>query len=247
MADHVPGDGSGPNLLVIGDSLTFHGPDRAHPPSDPRLWPNVAATRVHGHVDVAAGVGWTARDAWWALTRDPMIWGEYLPRADVLVIAVGGMDSLPAVIPTYLRQGISYIRPGWLRRRVRAAYLEASPKAIAALRGPLRQLPQEATDHYLSRIVQAVRTWYPDLPILFLTPSPHRADLYPTLRFYPPAVAAARRWAQREQVTLVDITGAAQRGLDNDWVNADGMHWGWQTHGEIGGMVAEAVRIVSLP
>lgn len=235
------------HVLVLGDSLTFHGPDSAHPPGDPRLWPNVMADRLQAHVDVAAGIGWTARDAWWALTRDPRIWGEYLPHADALVIAVGGMDSLPAVVPTYLRQGIAYIRPGWLRRRVRTAYLSASPKAIAALRGPLRQLPQPVTDHYLSRIVQSVRHWYPDLPILFLTPAPHRAGLYPTLRFYRPAVDAAGRWARREDVTLVDITGAVQRGLDNGWANPDGMHWGWQTHEEIGRMVAEALSGASVP
>lgn len=238
------------HLVVLGDSLTFHGPDRAHPPTDPRLWPNVAARGLGGAdatADVAAGVGWTARDAWWALTRDPRIWGEYLPRADVLVLAVGGMDALPAAIPTYLRQGISYIRPGWVRRRVRAAYLGLSPAVISATGGPLRQLPQRATDHYLTRIVQAVRTWYPDLPIVALTPSPHRARLYPTLRFYRSSVEAALRWAERNAVTMVDISDAAQRGLDEGWVNPDGMHWGWRTHEMIGGMVAEAARTASLP
>ncbi|MBK6762906.1 MAG: SGNH/GDSL hydrolase family protein [Micrococcales bacterium] len=234
-------------VLVVGDSLTFHGPDQAHPPGDPRLWPNLLAADLGGDVDVAAGVGWTAREAWWALTRDPKLWGEYLPRAQALVIAVGGMDALPAAIPTYLRQGISYIRPGWLRRRVRGVYTGFSPRVMAALGGPLRQLPQSATDHYLSRIVQAVRTWYPDLPILLLTPSPHDSSLYPTLRFHPTAVAAARRWAQAHDVVLVDIEQAAQRGLDNGWVNADGMHWGWQTHAEIAGMVSEALRAASVP
>jgi len=234
-------------VLVVGDSLTFHGPDQAHPPGDPRLWPNLLAADLGGDVDVAAGVGWTAREAWWALTRDPKLWGEYLPRAQALVIAVGGMDALPAAIPTYLRQGISYIRPGWLRRRVRGVYTGFSPRVMAALGGPLRQLPQGATDHYLSRIVQAVRTWYPDLPILLLTPSPHDSSLYPTLRFHSTAVAAARRWAQAHDVVLVDIEQAAQRGLDNGWVNADGMHWGWQTHAEIAGMVSEALRAASVP
>lgn len=235
------------NLLIVGDSLTFHGPDQAHRPTDARLWPNIAGRELGLDVDVAAGIGWTTRDAWWALTRDPMIWGEYLPRAQVLVLAVGGMDALPAALPTYLRQGIAYIRPGWVRRRVRTAYLGVTPRVIAALGGPLRQLPQRATDHYASRIVQAVRTWYPQLPIVAMTPSPHRAGLYPTQRFYAPSVRAAHRWANENRVTMVDISEAAQRGLDNGWVNPDGMHWGWQTHEQIGGMVAEAVRRASLP
>lgn len=236
------------NLLVLGDSLTFHGPDQAHRPTDPRLWPNIAAGQLDAHVDVAAGVGWTAREAWWALTRDPMVWGEYLPRADALVIAVGGMDALPAAVPTYLRQGISYIRPGWVRRRVRAAYLSSSPHVIKALRGPLRQLPQVATDHYLSRLVEAVRTWYPHLPIVAMSPSPHRPSpsLYPTMRFHTASVEAGRAWALDHDVAYLDIGDAAQRGIDNGWVNADGMHWGWQTHEEIGRMVAAAVRTASL-
>lgn len=236
------------HVLVLGDSLTFHGPDRAHPPGDPRLWPNVMARALgDAHVDLAAGIGWTARDAWWAVTRDPMVWGEYLPRADALVLAVGGMDALPAAVPTYLRQGIAYIRPGWLRRRVRSAYLQFSPRVVSLAGGPLRQLPQRATDHYLSRIVQAVRTWYPDLPIVALTPSPHAAGLYPTHRFHAGAVAAAHDWARREGVRLVDIGEVAQRGLDDGSGNPDGMHWGWGTHAEVGGMVAEAVRDASLP
>ncbi len=229
-------------LLVLGDSLTFHGPDRAHPPSDPRLWPNIAGTS-----DVAAGVGWTARDAWWALTRDPVIWGEYLPRAQALVIAVGGMDALPAAVPTYLRQGIAYVRPGWMRRRVRSAYLNASPHIIRTLQGPLRQLPQKATDHYLSRIVQAVRTWHPELPILILTPPPHRAALYPTQRFYADSVAACHAWGARTDVTVVDISDVVQQGLDGGTHNPDGMHWGWVTHADVGGMVGEATRSASIP
>ena len=122
-----------------GSNFLLDGP--LAPNHHPRMYDLTAmyqhrATLLNGwSFDVAAGVGWTARDAWWALTRDPLIWGEYLPRATALVLAVGGMDALPAAIPTYLRQGIAYIRPGWVRRKVRAAYLEVSPRIIAATGG----------------------------------------------------------------------------------------------------------------
>lgn len=225
------------NLLVLGDSLTFHGPDAAHPPTDRRLWPNIAAD----HADVVAQIGWTARDAWWALTRDPKVWGEYLPRADALVLAVGGMDALPAAIPTYLRQGLSYIRPGWLRRRARQLYLEGSPHVIRAAGGPLRQLPQRATDHYLTRIVQSVRVLYPDLPIAVITPPPHDARLYPSQRFFESSVAACHAWAARHDVVVVDVTEVCRRGLATGTHNPDGMHWGWDTHAAVGAMVAGAV------
>lgn len=230
------------NLLVLGDSLTFHGPDAAHPPGDPRLWPNVAANALGAHVDLVAGIGWTARDAWWALTRDPMVWGEYLPRADALIIGVGGMDALPAAIPTYLRQGIAYVRPGWLRQRVRRAYEVASPRVISTLRGPLRQLPQQATDQYLTRLVQGVRALYPDLPIVAITPAPTKSPYYPTDRFQHQSVIAARRWAAANEVDLVDVTEPVLEGLLDATANPDGLHWGWRTHAQVGGMVAEAVR-----
>jgi len=224
-------------LLVLGDSLTFHGPDQAHPPSDPRLWPNIAADDA----DVVAQIGWTARDAWWALTRDPKVWGEYLPQAQALVLAVGGMDALPAAIPTYLRQGLSYIRPGWLRRRARGVYLSGSPHVVRTLGGPWRQLPQAATDHYLTRIVESVRTFYPKLPIAVITPPPHHARLYPSQRFFDASVTACHAWAAAHGVTVVDVTEVCRRGLTIGTHNPDGMHWGWDTHSAVGEMVARAL------
>lgn len=235
------------NLLVIGDSLTFHGPDEAYPPDDERLWPNRTAAQLGAQVDLVAGIGWTARDGWWALTRDPMVWGRYLPRADALVIGVGGMDALPAAIPTYLRQGIAYLRPGRLRRSVRKAYNATAPKVMRVTGGPLRQLPQVATDHYLTRSVQAVRMLYPALPIVAITPSPMRSPYYPSQRFHAPSVVASHRWAQANDVALVDVSSVVQEGLDRGWANPDGLHWGWQTHAQVGGMVAVAVRDASIP
>jgi hypothetical protein len=55
-------------LLVIGDSLTYHGPAGPEPTTEPRLWPNLVATRLGTSVDLLARQGWTARDAWWAVT-----------------------------------------------------------------------------------------------------------------------------------------------------------------------------------
>lgn len=108
-------------MLVFGDSLTFHGPARPEPLTDPRLYPNVlrdalAAGGDQVRVDVVARLGWTARDAWWALTKDPHVATVLAPAATAVVLGVGQMDQLPAAIPTYLRDGIPYLRPGWLRR-----------------------------------------------------------------------------------------------------------------------------------
>ncbi|MDT7651685.1 MAG: diglucosylglycerate octanoyltransferase, partial [Pseudonocardiales bacterium] len=93
----------GPTLLVFADSLAFHGPERAEPADEPRLWPNVAAAALGGHAELVAGIGWTARHAWHALTHDPRVWA-LMPTVDALVLGVGGMDTLPSPLPTAVRE-----------------------------------------------------------------------------------------------------------------------------------------------
>src|SRR3954467_4782746 len=85
----------GPRLLVFGDSLSFHGPEGPCAADEPRLWPNVAAAALGGTADLVAGIGWTARDAWWSLTGDPRVWAD-LHHVDAVVLAVGSMDTLPS-------------------------------------------------------------------------------------------------------------------------------------------------------
>jgi hypothetical protein len=231
-------------VLVFGDSLTFHGPEGPVPLDDPRLYPNVMAAALGPDVepDVVARLGWTARDAWWAATKDPRVWSYSIPRADALVLGVGQMDHLPAALPTYLREGIAYVRPGALRRTARRAYHAASPHVIRASGGRLRQLPQAATDQYLRRLVEAVRHYRPGIPVVLLGPSPYAAALYPSQRPHAPAVAAARRWAQRQEVGLVDLDPIVQPTLDAGEGNPDGMHWSWTAHRGIGEALAAALR-----
>ena len=50
------------------------GPQRAEPADEPGLWPNVAAAALGGRAELVAGIGWTARHAWHALTSDPRVW-----------------------------------------------------------------------------------------------------------------------------------------------------------------------------
>src|SRR5262249_34960702 len=117
---------SGRRILVLADSLAFHGPQHAEPASEPRLWPNVAAAELGGDAELLAGFGWTAREAWWALTGDPRVWAA-MPSIDAVVLGVGSMDTLPSPLPTYLRVGLRYLRPDAVRRRARAAYVAAQP------------------------------------------------------------------------------------------------------------------------
>jgi len=221
-------------VLVIADSLTFHGPQQPELLTHPDLYPNVLARELGVEVDVVARFGWTARDAWWALTKDPNVYSVLLPRADAVVIGVGGMDHLPASLPTYLREGIAYLRPGWVRRPVRRAFHLAHPSVVRLLGGRLRVLPQAATDAYLSRCVHGIRYYRPDLPIVTMTPAPYDAWYYPVNSGHANARAAALAWADREAVPMLDVEELVAPSLADGSANPDGMHWGWSTHAAVG-------------
>ena len=234
-------------LLVIGDSLTYHGPSGPELVTDPRLWPQRVARPPGAGVDLLARQGWTARDAWWALTKDPVAWSVLLPRADVLVLAVGGMDSLPASVPTYLREGIAFVRPAPLRRVVRRTYRRWHPGVVRLGRGRLRALPQRATDHYLSRVVAGARHYRPGLPRGRAHSAPVAVRAVPGARAGTrAALAAARAWAVREHVRLVDVEPVVERMWDDGGGNPDGLHWDWPTHAAVAQAVTAALEAPAL-
>lgn len=232
---------SPPRLLVIGDSLTFHGPAQAELLTEPRLWPNVTAA-LGWRPDVVARAGWTSRDGWWALTKDPRVWTTLAdPALAACVIGVGSMDAVPASVPVWAREAIPYVRSGALRRRVRSAYLTAHPHVVRATAGAVRQLPQSATEHYWTRMLVAIRHHRPGLRLLLLGPAPWRSDAYPSHRHYAASVASARRFADANGLAVVDLEPlvapmhAQRRG------NPDGLHWDWATHAQVGQAVAEGL------
>lgn len=231
----------GPTLLVFADSLSFHGPDGAHPSDDTRIWPNIAARHLGGQVELFAGFGWTARDAWWSLTGDPRVWTT-LPKADVLVLAVGSMDTLPSPLPTYLRQGLRYLRPEPVRRVVRRGYLTAQPWLARALRGRPVALPPALTVHYLDRVLTSIRALRPDLPAIAVLPPVHRATSYGLVHTgYRAATDAIAAWGARAGVPLVDLTGLVGEHVLGGRGNPDGIHWGWEAHDVVGKAFAELV------
>lgn len=233
-------------VLVVADSLAFHGPERPAPLTEERLWPNVMARALGVDVDWAVGLGWTARDAWWALTKDPVVYSLLVPRADAVVLAVGGMDHLPTVLPTYLRDGLAYIRPGSLRRAARRAFHAAHPRGVRLLGGRLRVLPQPATDAYLTRCVQALRVVRPGVPVVGIVPPPFRSAYHGGVtRTHEPAVAAARRWGRDVGVPLVDLDAIVGPHAARGGLNRDGMHWGWPVHADVGDAFAAVLRQVA--
>lgn len=232
---------AGPTLLVIADSLAFHGPGHPMPADEPKLWPNVAAAQLGGRARVFAGAGWTARDAWWALTGDPNLW-TVLPEADVLVLAVGSMDTLPSPLPSYLRGGLRYLRPDRLRRWARARYRAAQPALARALRGWPTALPARLTARYLDDCLAAVHALRPDLPVVGILPAVHHSELYGYVQSgYRPGVAAIRAWGARRGVPLVDLAALTADHVRAGLGNPDGMHWGWDAHKAVGSAMAVTI------
>ena len=230
-------------VLVIADSLAFHGPEKPELLTEPRLWPNLLAADLGVDVDWAVGLGWTARDAWWALTKDPVVYSILVPRADAVLIVIGGMDHLPAMLPTYLRTGLAYIRPGWLRRGTKRLYHRAHPYGARALRGRLRILPQAATDAYLSRCVEALRVVRPGVSIVGIVPSAFRSAYHGGVTStHAPSVAAHRAWGARMRVPLVDLDAIVAPYAEAGRLNPDGMHWPWVVHAEVATAFAATLR-----
>ncbi|GEL16841.1 diglucosylglycerate octanoyltransferase [Pseudonocardia asaccharolytica] len=233
---------AGPVLLVLADSLAFHGPVRAEPADEPRLWPNVAAAALGGRAELVAGIGWTARHAWHALTHDPRVW-SVLSQVDALVLGVGGMDSLPSPLPTALRELIPVLRPEPLRRAVRSGYQRTQPALSRALGvlpggGPVA-LPPRLTVGYLERCRRAVTMIRPGIPVVAMLPSVHRAPAYggmhPGRRA---AERATRGWAAAAQVALLDLPALVGEHVHSGRGNPDGLHWGWEAHARVGAALA---------
>ncbi len=235
-----------PTVLVLGDSLSFHGPDRAEPADHPLIWPNVAAAALDGRAELVAGIGWTARHAWHAITHDPRVWTLF-PRVDALVLAVGGMDTLPSPLPTALRELIPALRPDGLRRAVRTGYRRAQPalaRAFAVLPGggPVA-LPPHLTVRHLELCRTAVCAIRPGIPVVAMLPPVHRAaDYGPVHPGRPAAERATRDWAGRTGVDLLDLRALVGAHVLAGHGNPDGMHWGWPAHRDVGRACADLLR-----
>lgn len=236
------------NLLLLTDSLAFHGPGRGELTTEPRLWPNVLAAALSTadqpwQAIIFGRRGWTARDAWFALTRDPYLYSVLLPGADAVVLAVGGMDYLPSILPTHLREGIRLLRPPALRTAATAAFRRAQPVGSRLLRGRWRTLPQPLTDHYLSRCVAGIRYFHPATEVLGVVPPPHDAPGYGRVRAgHPPAIRAALDWGRRAEVELLRLDEWVQPFLGTPGMNVDGIHWGWDCHRAVGEQAAGQLR-----
>ncbi|MFC5060974.1 diglucosylglycerate octanoyltransferase [Actinomycetospora atypica] len=229
-------------LLVLGDSLSFHGPRTAHPVDEPRLWSHVAAAVLGGTADLHAGLGWTARHAWTAVRTDPRVWAS-VRTADALVLGIGGMDSLPSPLPTAVRELIPVLRPRSLRARARRAYRDVHASAVRLTGGRPTALSAADTVACLEQCRLAVTTLRPHAPVVLLLPSVHRSALYAGVHTAREGhVAAMRAWAESSGVATVDVASLVTEHVLLGRGNPDGIHWGWPAHRAVGEAVAALLR-----
>lgn len=231
-----------PVLLVIADSLAYFGPKGGLPADDPRIWPNLVAAELDWDVELVGRIGWTCRDAYWALIGDPRVWAA-VPRAGAVVFAVGGMDTLPSPLPTALRELIRYVRPPAIRRAVRATYTWLQPK-LSKLGRPVALPPKVSVD-YLEQSRTALAQLRPDLPVVAVLPSVHQCDAYGRVHSgREPAVKALRAWSGRTSVPLVDLAEAVRDNIFSGEANPDGIHWGWAGHTAVANAMVKTLQEV---
>lgn len=229
-------------MMVLSDSLAYYGPVGGLPANDPRIWPSLVGADVALPVKLFGRIGWTSRDVWWALTQDPNIWAT-VPHTDVVVLAFGGMDTLPSPLPTALREQIRYVRPNRLRQLVRDAYSWVQPRG-SRLGWPLA-LPPKVTVEYLDKIREALTQLRPDLPIVVCLPPTHRSPYYGyvhTGRI--PTTAAIARWAEQHGLPCVDFYPVTRDAFADPAaeMNPDGIHWGFSCHRQIADLVTPVVE-----
>ncbi|GAB4584146.1 SGNH/GDSL hydrolase family protein [Nocardia sp. IFM 10818] len=243
VADAAGDPGSKPVLLVIADSLAYFGPKGGLPADHPKIWPNLVAAELDWDVELIARIGWTCRDAYWALIGDPRVWAA-VPRAGAVVFATAGMDSLPSPLPTALRELIRYVRPAGLRRRVRDIYNWLQPK-LSPLGWPVALPPSVSVD-YLEQSRNALAQLRPELPVVGVLPSVHKCDAYASVhKGREPMVRAVSAWAAENSVPLVDLGEAVRDNVFHGPANPDGIHWGWEGHQEVARAMVKVLAEVS--
>ncbi|MCP2278524.1 hypothetical protein APR11_003841 [Nocardia amikacinitolerans] len=231
-----------PVLLVIADSLSYFGPKGGLPADDPRIWPNLVGAELDWDVELVGRIGWTCRDAYWALIGDPRVWAA-VPNAGAVVFAVGGMDTLPSPLPTALRELIRYVRPPGLRRRVRSVYNWLQPK-LSKLGRPVALPPKVSVD-YLEQSREALAQLRPDLPFVAVLPSVHNCEAYGRVHSgRPRAVKALQAWSERSSVPLVDLGEAVRENIFSGDANPDGIHWGWAGHTAVANAMVKTLQEV---
>jgi diglucosylglycerate octanoyltransferase len=236
------------HLVVLADSLSFHGPDGPLPLADARLYPNLvadalaAATGEPWRASVVAQAGWGVRELWLALQRDVHLQQQVLLGADAVVLGLGSSDWLSVGVPRPAMALLHFVRPTTVRRRLRRG-IDRNHHHLVRLTGArLRYTPTSVYRHGWRKCVEALRLFAPDAALCAVEPAIHVGGYYALAHpFHAEGVRVTRELAAALEVPLVDLPALLQPHLGS--LNVDGIHWSFAAHAD----VARAMAATLLP
>jgi diglucosylglycerate octanoyltransferase len=235
-------------LVVLGDSLSFHGPEGPVPLDEPRTYPNVLGEQLSvltgrpWAVDVWARAGWGVRELWLALQKDVHLQQQLLMPADAVVLAMGNADQLSVAVPRWVMMALPYLRPTSVRREVRRRIDHLHPAATRLTRGRWRYTPTDVIEHCWGKSIDAIRLFAgADVPVIGVLPPLHRTTYYGGLTTHHAEVHEVfRRLGEARDVPMIDLAAITRDRLDQ--LNVDGAHWSWPIHELVGQQMATAIH-----
>lgn len=234
-------------LVVLGDSLSFHGPEGPVPLDDPRTYPNLLGRHLDDRtgrtwaVDVWARAGWGVRELWLGLQTDVHLQQQLLVHADAVVLGIGSADQLSVALPRPLRAALPYLRPTPLRRTLRRRIDRMHPTLTRLTRGWWRHTPPSVIRHAWGKSVDAIRLFAgDDVPLVAVLPAMHRTTYYGGVtRHHAEVHALVARLAVQRQVPVVDLAALTRDRLAE--LNPDGAHWSWGIHADVAAAMVAAL------
>lgn len=181
VADPARISGGLQRLVVLSDSMSFHGPEGPVPLSDPRTYPNLLSGQLQSltgrpwATDIWGRAGWGLRELWLALQKDVHLQQQLLMGADAVVLGIGSADQLSVAVPRWVMMALPYLRPTGVRREIRRRIDHLHPAATRLTRGRMRFTPDSVIDHCYGKSVDAIRLFAgAQTPLVGILPPLHR-------------------------------------------------------------------------
>lgn len=243
--------GSDPlRMAVIADSTSFTDHLGPQLPTDPGLYPNVAARILTDALDrevvpvVVAEPGMTVRTAHRAVTKDRHVMFDVLLDADMVVVGIGGFDHAPAGVPASVDAVIPFLRPAGLRRRARTLARVSYPWLVRGTGFRFQRIPTDEFVRLFDQLLMHVRGLSKGAPGVVVGPtshdnSPYYGGRHPRFRRSEVRQLATAQAHGYATLSAWDMAEPYTGGRRDERFNVDGIHWPRAVHRQVGEQVAE--------